>query len=260
MSEALTRQAFAKRAGLRPAYVRKLANTGRLVMAEDGVHVLLEESLRRIEETKDAGAAPDSTNWPLTAKRSQFADLLGVRPSYVTKLGQQGRLVFTADKKLVKVHESVARIEATKDPARGDVAQRNAATRSEPQPGAALPPALDPEPAEGGDTEAADSATASYSRARARTEHWKAERAEMEFRKAAGELCEVRAARGAGEEVGTQVRVALERMQDRLAPELAAAGDETRVRALLADYIEGMLQDLASSVARADRSLTEHAA
>lgn len=44
---------FNKHMGYKGRYAYELANAGRLVMAEDGRHVLVAESIRRIEETRD---------------------------------------------------------------------------------------------------------------------------------------------------------------------------------------------------------------
>ena len=59
-----------------------------------------------------------------TATQSEFARLIGVQKSYVTKLKEQGRLVMSADGKLVNVEASKQRIQQTADPNRDDVSQR----------------------------------------------------------------------------------------------------------------------------------------
>jgi phage terminase Nu1 subunit (DNA packaging protein) len=64
-------------------------------------------------------------------KRKQFADQQGWRPSYVTKLSKQGRLVLTEDGQRVKVAETLALVEATKG-GRNDVAERHADSRELP--------------------------------------------------------------------------------------------------------------------------------
>jgi len=96
-------------------------------------------------------------------RKSEFARLLGVAPSYVTKLAKAGRLVLCEDGR-VDVEASLARIEATRDPARQDVARRHAAARAAK---AAVPPPrdADPEP---------DAAPASYAEARALKERYAA--------------------------------------------------------------------------------------
>lgn len=91
---------------------------------------------------------------PETATRTEFARILGCRPSYVTELGKAGRLVLTANGRRVRVAESIARIEATRDPAKAGVAARHAAARaarrtsaaaaSRRDAGAGAPSSLDP--------------------------------------------------------------------------------------------------------------------
>lgn len=61
----------------------------------------------------------DVENAPAECSQSDFAELIKVKPPYVTRLKQKGRLVLTADGKRVLVAESIARIRAARDPARG---------------------------------------------------------------------------------------------------------------------------------------------
>jgi hypothetical protein len=52
-AEALTPRQFAERLGFKPNYGNQLLKDGRLVLAPDGKHVLLAESMARFEATKD---------------------------------------------------------------------------------------------------------------------------------------------------------------------------------------------------------------
>jgi len=61
--------------------------------------------------------------------KSAFARRLGVAPSYVTKLKDEGRIVVVDGQ--IEVEASLARMEATKDPNRDDVRQRHAKARDE---------------------------------------------------------------------------------------------------------------------------------
>lgn len=56
-AEAVTQGEFARRIGCKPGYVTQLKHDGRLVMAADGRHVLVEASLARINETRDPSKA-----------------------------------------------------------------------------------------------------------------------------------------------------------------------------------------------------------
>ncbi|MCK7495161.1 MAG: hypothetical protein MZW92_31750 [Comamonadaceae bacterium] len=82
---------------------------------------------------------------------TEFADLLGVRPSYVTKLKQRGRLVFAPGGKKVDVEASRARIKATEPGAPQNRAakrhweeQRNKAPDAPEAPAAPPPDGDDP--------------------------------------------------------------------------------------------------------------------
>lgn len=63
---------------------------------------------------------------PEKKTRKEFAEMNGWSPSYVTKLSQAGRLVFTDDNKMVLVEASLEKIAETKDPNRDDVVKRHA--------------------------------------------------------------------------------------------------------------------------------------
>lgn len=169
-----------------------------------------------------------------------FADYLGCRPSYVTKLKQDGRLVL-ADDGAVMVAESVARIEATRDPAKRAVAERHATDR-----GTALT-------VEAADRDAADKAAEDpavlsnpdYQVARAKREHFAAEREEMRYRQEAGELLVATEVQGELADILTELRTRLEALPDTLAPQLAPLTDEAQVRARMAEEIENVLADAA---------------
>src|SRR5690606_16487416 len=79
------------------------------------------------KERKGRGAGMSR---PETAGFREFAALAGFKPSYVTELRKVGRLVLTGDGKRVRVAESLALIEQTRDPAKAGVAARHAAARA----------------------------------------------------------------------------------------------------------------------------------
>lgn len=165
--------------------------------------------------------------------QSQFAKLMGWYPSYVTKLKQAGRLVFTPNGKRVLVDASEARIEETKDPNRDDVAGRHAKNRK-------------------GDTTKPNAAqqkvNASYTKSRANKEYYASETAKIEHQKLVGELCEIAGVHHAGGEAGVMVRTVLENLPDQLAPMLAPITDEGRLRALLVEHIEIVLHELSDRI------------
>lgn len=141
--------------------------------------------------------------------QSAYARLLGVSRSYITKIKAEGRIVMTADD-LVDVEASNAKIAATRDPNRDDVAARHAEARqpAEPAP-AAKPPA--PETDKVGNT---------YQAARAVKEKYAAMTAKLDYERAAGLMIERAAVEAAVEDVMTTVRQALEQQPHRVAPML----------------------------------------
>lgn len=74
-----------------------------------------------------------ATNAPIPEEmtRADYARYRGVRKSYITQLAHEGRLVFTADGKRVRVRESDQRIQASRDPSKEGVRERFAEQRSE---------------------------------------------------------------------------------------------------------------------------------
>ena len=170
---------------------------------------------------------------PATLTQRQFADHIGCRPSYVTKLKQDGRLVLDEAGR-VKVAESIARIEETRDPAKRAVAARHAEER-----GASL---ADAEPE--AESETPDPATAEnpdYQRARAKREHYAALQAEANYRAAMRELLEASQVRNVLSDIITELRTQVESIPHNLAPALAAMNDEGEVRAALVAEIESAL-------------------
>ena len=163
--------------------------------------------------------------------RAEFARLRGIKPSYVTELAKAGRLVLTDDGKRVRVAESIASIEATRDPSKQAVADRHAAGRAAQSDA----PADEPESISNPD----------YQAARAKREHYAAEREEMRYRQEAGELLVATEVAGALSSILTELRTRLETLPDTLGPQLAPVTDEQQVRARLADEIEVALGDVA---------------
>lgn len=171
---------------------------------------------------------------PAVASQAEFAAILGVRRSYVTALKQAGRLVLDADGK-VRVAESMARIEATRDPAKAAVAARHAEAR-----GAAVAAAIEPEPEPAPEPEPS---SAGYSYWRERTERAKALAAERENAVAEGKLLPADDVAAQVAHALTVLRQGLERLPDTLGPQLAAEQSEARCRGLVAEAVELLLQD-----------------
>lgn len=184
---------------------------------------------------------------PETLTPREFAARLGYKPHYGNQLAKDGRLVFAPDGKRVLVQESIARFEATKDPSRQGVADRHAQGRAAAQAAPAVPPA-DPDDEAGGDS-GGDVPMYDFHNAKAKREHWAAEREHAAFRKDAGELIELTTHIAAMADVGATVRSKLEAWASTLPPQLAGR-DEAAVRATLADQVELLLRALADRMQR----------
>ena len=183
---------------------------------------------------------------PETLTPRQLAERLGYKPHYGNQLAKEGRFVFAPDGKHVLVQESIARFHATKDPSKQGVADRHAAGRAAaaPAPAEQAEPPADPDDDAGGDAPMYD-----FHNAKAKREHWAAEREHAAFRKDAGELIELTTHIAAMADVGATVRAKLEAWASTLPPQLAGR-DEAAVRATLVDQVELLLRDLADRMQR----------
>lgn len=243
---------FSRLAGFKPHYVRQLKMSGRLVLTDDGQRILPQASLVRIEETRDN---PPPRLQPAEASFSDFAALIDFRPSYVTQLRQAGRLVLTDDGKRVRVAESIALIESTRDPAKAGVADRHATERVQAAARKAQAPQQPVADAANDDfsDDAEDPATFvpkdPHSKRRAKALADKAEfernKAERDELRELGQLLGVEDVLAVIADATTTLRTAMENLPGQIAPGLAAATTEEQVRVLLTEAIETRLADLA---------------
>jgi len=153
--------------------------------------------------------------------KSAFAAHIGRSPSYITWLKENGRLVLSSNGKQVDVLATEALIRETADPSKAAVAARHqqerlqrdvyshVAAQSEPTNMAAPPPA---DPAQG--------QTPDFQKARAHREHYLARMAEMEFRKAQGELVEISFVQKAAFETARSLNRSLMSISPQLLPQL----------------------------------------
>ena len=180
----------------------------------------------------------------------EFAALARIQQSYCTQLKREGRLVLTDDGKLVRVAESLARIEATRDPSKAGVAARHAEARGEVAlTGHAAQAAASAGAAVGddGEDEQAGGLGYSYQNSKAKREHYAAEREHMLYRKEAGELMEASLVVSAFADAGAVVRTRVESWQSNVAPRLVGL-DEAAIRAVLADEGEALLRDMVGAL------------
>lgn len=176
----------------------------------------------------------------------EFAALARIQPSYCTQLKREGRLVLTDDGKQVRVAESLARIEATRDPSKAGVAARHAEVRGEVAMTGHVAPAGAPAAADDADEDGAGMGY-SYQNSKAKREHYAAEREHMLYRKEAGELMEASLVVSAFADAGAVVRTRVESWQSNVAPRLVGL-DEAAIRAVLADEGEALLRDMVGAL------------
>jgi len=196
-----------------------------------------------------------------TLTQAAFARHLNVRPSYVKKLKDTGRLVMVSDT-LIDVEASEARIRETADPGKVAVAERHAAKRAG-QAAATMETKAGPRvdghktaktAADPGEPEAPEvPGTPDYQKARARKESANADLAEMEARTRAGQLMETAAVMAAVADAGATMRTHLATLSAILAPQLATMADENQIRLLLEDHIEQALGELVERLDAAGR-------
>ena len=189
-----------------------------------------------------------------------FAAHIGCKRNYGYQLRNEGRLVMAADGKHVLVAESIERIAATRDPSKAGVAARHAVARgAAAQTGHAQNTAVAPENIAQVATETvantengqedAPGALYDFQSAKAKREHWAAEREHAQYLKEAGELMERAAVVAAFADAGATLRAGLESWQVTLPPTLVGL-DESAIRTTLADQVERLLHDLVDKLGR----------
>ncbi len=177
---------------------------------------------------------------------AEFARHLGVRPSYITELRKAGRLVLTDDGKAVKLAESLALIDSTRDPSRGGVAARHAAAR-----GHEVNTSSEPEHTDDDDRAAAVAAASNdhgFQKAKAINERYKAMTAKVEYERLIGRLAPVDQIEAAAAELVTSLRRRLEGMGAVLAPLVAPVSEPSACRALIDEFVEGVLRDTSDTL------------
>ena len=157
--------------------------------------------------------------------KSEFADLLGKDKSYVTRLGQAGRLVMVGEGRdaRVDVEASKALLAQTADPSRAPETHDK---------GKAVPKV----------------AHTTYNDARTRNELAKAQNAELDLAVKLGMLVDAEESRLFAADLAATFRAALEVLPDRLAPELVPLNETETVRAVLVESFEQVLTDLADKI------------
>lgn len=166
---------------------------------------------------------------PETCTLPEFGPLIGKSRPYSYQLKKEGRLVFAADGKTVRVAESILRVAATKTPSHQGVADRHEAARI----------------AKVEQLPAPKYSEYDYQESKAKKEHFAAEKEQAEYLKSVGQLVELSQVVATFANAGTILRSRLESWQAILPPQLAGR-TEAEISTTLADQVERLLIDLVS--------------
>lgn len=183
-----------------------------------------------------------------------FSAHIGCKRTYAYQLKKEGRLVMAPDGKNVMVAESIALIDATKDPSKSGVAARHAAARAEPsQTVPAAPPVALPDEPAGFQGDEAPGTGYDYQGSKAKREHFAALEAEASYRQKIRELLEASEVRAVLAEVITVLRTSIDGIPYNLAPVLAATGDEAQIKSILGAEVEHALKTASDSLSKLGR-------
>ena len=195
-----------------------------------------------------------------TVTRSEFAAMKGWRPSYITKLIAQRRLVLTADGKKVDVEASNRLLEETKRIDRQGVREHHARRRGgngvEPSIASGGPASDHPLPEAGpaglsatppappaGNTDQDD-----YNQARAKKEAAAAEMAEIELAKRKAEVVSIGQVRDMAERIAGVISRGFERIVPRIGPVWSVEQDPLKREQLLEDELRKVQHEWADEV------------
>lgn len=190
--------------------------------------------------------------------KKEFADLLGLVPSYVTALIKAGRVVLDGEGRgaKVKVAESLALIEST-SAGRFDVARRHAAARRGNANGVADSGMLR---STGKNAPNRDSESRDDERlvdAKTRKESAQADQEEMKAAQMAGNLIAREDVDAAMKFIGAAVRAAMEVFPDQTAPLVVATTDLNETHATLTDACRNVLADIGAAIERQQAALAK---
>lgn len=166
--------------------------------------------------------------------KANYARHIGKSRQYVNELVRNGRTVQNANG-LILVAETDALVFETSDPSKVGVVERHAIERAEKQ-----------------DTEitAADlkpiGNIPAFQESKARKEFYAAENAEIEYKKAKGELLVAEDVVQVIYKVMIAIRTRIEALPDRLSVMLAAESDAARVKSMLTEEFEHALTELSN--------------
>ena len=188
---------------------------------------------------------------PAILTKSEFADYLGLVPSYITALVKAGRIVLDGEGRSarVKVAESLALIEATHG-GRFDVARRHAAARRRAPNDAMSSTSPQPPKENAGKRDSESPESEKLVDAKTRKESAQADQEEMKAAQMAGNLIARDDVEAAMKFIGAAVRAAMEVFPDQNAPVLCAVTDLNETHALLTEACRNVLLDIGAAVER----------
>ena len=172
--------------------------------------------------------------------QAEFARQIGVDRAHVTRLKQAGRLVMADDGK-VDAAASCARIAATADPNRDDVAARHAAAKVSAPP---APP------------DTSDKVGNSYQAARAVKEKYLALDAKATYEQRIGDLIPRAEVQAALDDLVAFARAGIENLPHRVAG-LLVGKDYDAILATLRQEVVGLMADMHKDAGRKLAELTE---
>ena len=180
---------------------------------------------------------------PQTLSLSEFNKFMGFKGRYVYQLRDEDRLVLTQDGKAVLVTESIARIQATKDPSRAAVADRHAKARGYE--------IGEPETGEKSDSSPEDEIASSYDfqGGKAKKEHFAALREEAAYHKEIGNLMDADEAMGAFADAGAKVAAVLDAVPATVGPMLAGL-EQAEVIRVLTEQMDIARSELSTAVGK----------
>jgi len=161
--------------------------------------------------------------------QSGFAKHIGPSRQYVSQMKINGHLVMNGDQ--VDAERSIARMESLKDPVKQGVEDRHEQERKS-------------------DKSQSSNIIIARREKQLEIEEERHRTLKRENDLADGKLMVTDEARAAVADGDAIIRNRLESLPDVLAPQLAAETDEQKIRAVLMDYVEGMLMDLSRSFNR----------
>ncbi len=177
--------------------------------------------------------------------RSEFAALQGWAPSYITKLGHQGRLVFSSDNpKLIDVQATLSGLQVSADPHKAYLRQHHADERVRKHV-TSLINSDAPSDEQGGGGGAAEGSK--YWKSRALRENAMAAMAALELAKQRSELVERSRVISAAKASERMLSEAILSIPAQLAPEIAEISDTFQVEIRLRDALRKVLTQMAKA-------------